>query len=802
MTKSKFFAPMLPTWERMRTNQHPWLDVIFGNAKLSLYSDSGRWAALSYAITDDISYAQSAWTKWKGTGTIPKVLTSGDNTREMFIEWCMLYDLLRPYMDTIGVTASVASVLRAIADRIIAGTIINDSDQTASSYLGLAMTDAVLAHDPQHAPYLTRQWKNTATGKLIPVGGLVSTGANRDTIRNVLSLYVKMAEGGNWIESSMYDASTTWLIDMGTTFLNNFHGQDYFPEVTAFRDAHRRMFLHSFHPSIKDTFQYGDEQQPNIMRPIDFESVFSALGHLPGDEELKAAVRGCEASVRATHTWPIKTGSVPTYARYFYFADPYQGADDTWRGKALKAHFSPGQGHIYSGRANTAMHFTFGTMKEVIEVDHFGAIPFGDIQVVKGQDRAIYHPIGYGPEERAYNQPIVMNRQASHESTEILAFDEGADYLYGAGVSAGAGPDIVPGFYKPPPPYLHEWSRSFVKLDDIIIVHDRLKAENPFEQVLSDGTTKAITLYYPGPQARMAKRRGLKSILWHMPVTPTVSGRNVSWSVGNVNPRIELITPNDLAIEVVDTSSTEFAMNSYIFPSQLKWAVICTPPDRLFDSIVWGVDLSGGATFEPYVDPDGMLTGVKVLRQGQPDALVLFSAVQGPKMSNTFVGGVLTFDRTKARQVFNARLLSSEQLPKIECPDGTRLYLADVLAGAVVQVNEKTFTASTPDKLLAITAVVDEPPPPPDTDPIDEVEMLKADIALLKDEIAALKAADVKHTDDLAVQVTRIDAHATEIATLLTRSVDDAKLIDDARRAAEKCDSEIDTIREHLRITP
>lgn len=738
MTKSKLFVPMLPTWERMRADKHSWLDIIVGNAKAGRYNDQGRFAALWYAITDDVSYAQLAWNEWKkvpsGTGTAPRVLKVGDDTREWFIEWAMLYDVLRPYLDTIGATASVAAVLRAIAERVLAGYLPTDSDQTASSYLGLAMTDAVLSHDPAHQPFLSRDWKHPATGKMIPVGGLVSTGANKDTIRNYLSLYVKMAEGGNWIESSMYDASTTWLVDMGCSFLRNFYGTDYFPEVTAYRDAHRRQFLRSFHPNIKDTFQYGDEQQPNLMREVDFESVFSALGHLPGDEELKAAVRGAEASVRGTLDWPLKVGTYPGYARYFYFADPYQGADDQWRGKALKAHYSPGQGHIYSGRANTALHFTFATKKEML-VDHFPPI-YGDLQVVKGNDRAVYHPVGYALEERGYNQSVIMNRCGSKESTETVGFAEGDDYLYMAGVSAGHGPDIFDGYWDPPAPYVHELGRTGVRLGDVIIVHDRLHAENPFEQPHGTSGAKAISRYPAAAKTRMEKRRGLKSMLWHAPLAPTINGKSLSWVVGNTPVRVEAVQAPDLNIEIVDTSTPEFAMSGNVYASQLKWAAVCTPPDQAFDSIVWGMDLSGDATFSPFGTGD--LTGVKVVRPNQPDAIVLFSRKPGPKVKNLFVSGVMTFDRTKAPTVFNARLLSSADLPAFDLAAGTRVYIADLQAGTAVKVNGVTSTSATPDVLFSTTAVGIEPPPPPPPPPVSEGQLLIQDMQECLDKLKVL----------------------------------------------------------------
>lgn len=712
MTESKLFAPMVPTWARMRAEHHPWIDIILGNAKANRWADQGRWAALAYAITDDTSYAAHAWDKWRNGAAAPRMLAAGDDIREWFIEWALLYDVLRPYLDSLGVTASVAAVLRGTAERVLAGTLTTDSDQTLASYLGLALTDAVLAHDPAHEPFLSRQWKNPATGTTIPVGGLMSTGADRTTIRNCLSLYVKMAEGGNWIESSMYDLATTWHLYQGVTFLRHVHGVDHFPEVALFADAHRRMLLRHFHPSLKDAFQYGDEQQPNTLRSVDYDATFSALGHLPGDDELKAAIRGLEASVRATNNWPLKSGANPGYARYFYFADPYQGADDTWRGKALRAHYSPGQGHVYSGRGDTALHFTFCTIKE-LHVDHVGAIPFGDLQIVKGNDRAVYHPLGYAPEERTANQAVIMNRCGSFESTETVGFAEGDDYLYVAGVSAGCGPDIFSGYFDPPAPYLYELGRQIVRLGDVVIVHDRLHAENPFEQPHGTTGLKAISRYSAAVKARMEKRRGLKSILWHAPVAPSLNGKSLSWTVGNTVVRLEAVQGPDLTVEIVDTASADFAMRGNIFTSQLKWAAVCTPPDRAFDSIVWGIDLSGAAMFEPWVAGD--LTGVKVLRPNQPDAVVVFSRKPGPKAQNTFVGGKLVFDRTKAQTVFKARLLTSGDVPAFDVHAGTRVYIADLQAGTTVLVNGVAYTSTTSDVLFAATAMAVPPPPPAKT---------------------------------------------------------------------------------------
>jgi hypothetical protein len=704
MTKSKFFAPMLPSWTRMVADGHPWVSVIKGNAEMARYADHGRWAALAYAITDSTSYAQKAWNGWKGTRTAPKVLAPGDEIRESFVEYALLYDLLRDYLESIGELANVEAVLRSIAEIVLVGSPTNiymkgtrpiDSDQVVGSFFGLAMTDAVLGSDYLHRTWGTPDWKVAS----MPTGGLTSTGADTtSTIRNLIALYCKMAEGGNWIESGFYDLNTTQLIYRAWRFLHNFHGVDYFPEVARFVDQHRHQLLHHFHPSLKDSFQYGDEQHPNYVRAIEYDGLLGCLSYLPGDADLTAAVRGLEASLRATNNWPFKAGALPGYARYFYFADPYQdGVNDRWRGFAGRTHYSPGQGHVYERRADAALHFTFLTMKE-LTVDHAAACPFGSLQIVKGNDRAIYHPIAYGPEPRAYNQATIMNRPGSYESSEIVAFDEGGDYLYTAGVSAGCGPDITAGYYDPPAPYLHELARCVIRLGDVLIVHDRLHAENPFER------------YYPTVKARMEKRRGLKTVYWHAPEAPKISGHRLSWTVGATVVRIEAITPLDMQVEIVDTNTPEFALAGNYQAGQKKWVVCCTPPDRLFDSIVWGIDLGGDATFEPFQQDS--LTGVWVKRPNQSDALVLFSALPGPTMVNTFDAKTkqLVHDRTKAQQVFKARLLQDVALT---VPTGTRVYLADLAAGATVRVNEQMFTASTPDRLLAVEAVVDIPPPPP-----------------------------------------------------------------------------------------
>lgn len=726
-------------WDRMKAENHPLYQLTISNATGARYSDHGRWPALAYTITKDPQYLPIAFASWKQGW--PYIGSNADSVREFTIDTAVTYEMLKPGL-TSAEEAEARAKLISIAEKIIKGTLTSDSDQTTGSYLGLLCIDAVLGTEYRNGTFLDGSVTK-------PVGGYVSTGADRLTMRNCLSLYVVMGEGGAWPEGTMYNPNTLGILFRGTAFLTNHTGTDHFPEIATFRTAYARVMMHEYTPNLKDQLQWGDTQKPHT---VDFAGVPDICSVVSGTEPapLGEAVRQLEADVYAANAITLKAGGFPLYARYLWFLDPY-GAMRPWKrlagGTSIVAR---GVGTVYARHEDRALHLHLGDLRKGA-VDHWQAITIGDLRLTRNELWPLDHPLCYAPDYRFHNVPLIANRGPNGiESSGIVGYaHQPGRFTYASGLACGNGPDITAGFYQPPPTYGHETGRSVFWLtdddEDIILVHDRRHAEDPRNQKLANGSP-AIARYYANVQTAFQNMLGLKATLWHSPVAPLVSAdkKQLQWKQGETVVTLDQVLPTSAPTLVVVDEKTGIrsdtgaalvpALGGNIYDSQKKFLTYSLTGGEGFDTVLTVLTAYEGAQAEadaravwspaqlayravPTYAPVelGDMEGVTVTRADKPDVVVLFSRKPGPKITNTFDSkGVLIYDRTKLDTVKAARLVTLP--PSLTVTPGATVYLADLdTSVTTVTINGKPVTLTRQDD-LAIAVVEEVVPPEPPTD--------------------------------------------------------------------------------------
>lgn len=725
-------------WKRIAEAKHPWLAVLTGNAAIAgRYSNYGRWQALEYQRTGNEAMAAAALKEWN-----PRAQTAGNDQRESGIEFVALRELLKPYLEKIGRLAEVDGYLKQTAENLLKGERFGDSDAAVTTWLALALTDQALG-----TSYLSRTIIDGLGGKAKPVGGLVATGANNETLRNNFKLIVQLGAGGFWPESTMYNVGTVSLVSMGCEFLRQSTGADQCPEFTAFREARIKHVMHEITPNLRDAFQQGDEQQPSRLRSIDFDHFLPAMHGTPGDATWRAALRTFEDDVRAANQWGEPTaGKNPVYARMMYFADPF--ADKTtWRDRMGTWYTAPGQGMSYWRDDRGAGSTSMVTFANGIIVDHMLAFCMGNLRLWDTQQQrwALHNPNGYAPDQRFCNITTVANiSPATVESSRLAASGhKPGEVSYTAGITAGLAQPIFAPYFDPPPTYMHGYARSVVSLHDggewVTVVHDWANVDDPRTQIMSGGR-KALTRYAASIQTKMTNARGLIDTIWHAPVTPTITadGRELRWPVGTKDMRVMFATPAAPPVVTIADESADICppaptpapagcLNGYMEAASLKFAAHVVPAA---DAAAQGVrehsaitvlTMAADVTAIPITLGD--VSGVAIRQPGRADRVVFFSKKTGPIIANTFTKNssgvlVLSYDAEKSGRAWAARQLDS--VPDFAIAAGSRVYVADAAPSlAELSMNGVRVPVTRAGDLVLATAAAAPLPPPTDPPPTD-----------------------------------------------------------------------------------
>lgn len=713
----------LPTWKKMKAENHPWYQQIIYNTTWDRYADQGRWEMLRGLIDDDPIYMKKAYAELAASLNNWQTIYDGNEAREMTIEIAKMYEILKPFI-TSEEDALYRGWLIAVADKIIGktgrGTRFGDSDQCLGTFFGLCMIDKVLG-----TKYLEGNVLNPDTGETLPVGGLTATGANYRTMRNAVHRFVTvLAKDGIWIEAQGgYNEGTTQLMYMGAYWA----GIEHFPEVKEFMKAHAKYLMHFLTPDLKEMFQEGDNEHPHEMHYFLFYALGDLLAFIGGlcdDPDIAAMVRQFEEDLYDTNAYVRH----PLIARYYYFYDPY-GEKKPWKEWAGDSLVVRGQGHAFWQSGNKATHVHFPSN---MEVDHSQAYAFGDMMVYKDGTFPIYRPICYQPDPLYANTVLVGAAIGpGYEGGGLVGSAFVKDKIaFASGGWAGMNQFIYNGGYGEFPTFNHGTFRYVFDLIDgpelVQVVIDAVHAEDPKDQVLDNQwghfTWEEIYRYSTWRDMINAVPEG-KLWVWHQATKPLITGNTITWDA----MRIEQVFPANAKIVAYDEKTT--VLGGYISDEEKKWQTRTTQAEKkVYQVVAHGITDSPTAKFEKIEVGD--LIGVTVKRPGKSPVTVLVSNKIGPKLETDYytvgeeirpgwaTGAERTYiklNTTKFETVVGARLVNS--VPTTLPIDGD-VYIADLASAPKSLARVTGGGAPTP---VPVPVPIPDPPPvdpPPTPDPV------------------------------------------------------------------------------------
>lgn len=634
------------TFDQMRTeaetNQSTlgatWFNTVITNANAGPSSvNSGLWAALAYRMTGAAVYVQLALDAM--TVFLNSTNYGPNDIREYFEEHVLMFDWLYS-----GMTQTQRDQHFTKLDQYALKSVtlpngqpptfpvsVGDSDQLTGTYFGLAFYH--LAFGSIH-PYATTLF-NAAY-----VGGLASTGSNQLTFRNTVRTYIERAAGGEWIEGGEYNSGTTQLLFMGVLGIYTATGIDYFPEYTTWKQsaARRNYYMHT--PDLMMRYQWGDDQKPHTLKA--YAAISNAM--MQDDPHSRKFVYDMTAKHGTSGS------SVEPLAKGFLGWNPY-GAQlpKTTLGTVFDT--TAGQGIVtdrtsWNDTASSLfVHFPRSTWP-------FGAVNHnvsyhGDVQLYRNQQFALTHPITYGG-------PSCVRGEGCNTG-EVCGFGGVPEYRGNHKVYTGTGWTYVAAtqggslngtpYYFPPPTFLHEWSRMVLWIQgslttpDTIVTCDRINTLNP-----------QLLINYDRHMAANRTRiqaNPLRQWYWHCPVSPTMAAQSATWAIGSETARVTWVR-TDLVPTIVNQTTAWTTANGYnVATAEKKFHVKLVPsPDPTgFDVTVQVFEAGNVAQFGTITAIDnGDTKGVKIVRSGQQDIVVLFNAI---------AGGTLA-DQTGSAGVYNA----------------------------------------------------------------------------------------------------------------------------------------------------
>lgn len=685
-------AEMASAWGKMKNENHPWYTLITENAGRDRYMSMGRWEMMAYLLSGDPKWGQVALNTLKRD--FDNFAAVGDqhmlhDAAWYGWEWVLVYDTFKDIVPTQA--AELLAALKRLCEGILLGARFGDSDLMVGHYMTLAFMDVIAG-----TSYLTRTIPDDY-GVPRPVGGLDATSSDQfSSMRNAIRFYTEiLAAGGQWIESTAYNLQTTQVLHLGAYFLRLATGVDHFPEVTALLPLQARHLMHEMTPDLKDTAQWGDNQDPHGLTIHDRLPLYAVVGGLAPDTA-GAAMRQFEADVLATNGITFAIMGSPLYARYFYVANPYL-PKSPWREFAGSFFVTPGTGHVYwrSSLEPSALflHAFFPTFSKGA-VDHY-VNSFGDFRIYENGVWLQDHPIGYAPDARFANQAMVMNVGPSLEASGLTGFAArpGA-FLYAAGINAGISALISQGDFLTVPTYQHENGRAVCILPDAIVLYDRIHAEDPRDlfttYVDGNGHTSPpldwrASYIYPIQQAAFNAAMGVKNFILHTPTPPIISPRECSWGAGTHTMRAIQVFPSEPLTRTVTDETADATLGGYVAATEKKFAVNCIPSvKRDFDTLLHVITAVPGLWPQP-IEAENV-RGVLL-----KDTAILFSAKPGPKLETSYTAdGHVRYDRSKLATVAQGRLLRESF--SFSLASHALVYFADLDPSVLWTINDEPLT--------------------------------------------------------------------------------------------------------------
>ncbi len=549
-----------------------------------------------------------------------------------------------------------------------------DSDQTVGVYFGLAFLFlATSDHNPLARDYFNRPF----------VGGLTPTGRDRSTLRNTIVDYVAMAEGGEWIEGSDYSVGTVRLLLLGAEGVRTATRTDHFPEVTKWLTRAALRPLYVLTPDLKQSYQWGDTEHPHdfLGRSYTWQTTNGVLAGL-SDRETSPYIQDLVVRLAQQYQPTGNRFSEPG-ARMFLTFDPY--APRAPASSLPIGWFAEGQGLLTyrTGWDEQASMFGAHVPAQQTYVDHQVSY-FGDFQLYRRGAWAITHPLSYGGPSLAgsgTNTMVHAGFGVMHEFRDVVAmqYDPKGQFAYIAGTTGGQ--KYPPGYYVPPPTYVHEWTRSLLYLpgaqraSETIVVFDRSHAENPRDLA-------NYQRYSAADRQTISQARSLRQWILHMPVRPTVSDNTVSWDTpAGDRVRVTILLPRQQSVTTIDESEL-WAKNTAVRAEQRKWQIRVTPDaEQTWMTFLNVIDVAGpGSTSSAQLmtSSNEEVQGTLIRRQGDSDVVAVFNAVQGPALRAVPVAGGYA-DPAQLKLLQDARLRRSGfTIQWSSASSRTDVYVADL----------------------------------------------------------------------------------------------------------------------------
>jgi hypothetical protein len=783
MPRTLFYTPEQErVYARMRAENHPLRAMAIANAKHdealvngqvvgARYNSQGRWELLAYQLTGDAAYARAAFVQIRAATQgfdLSKMSDVWNAIREDGIEWIRMYQGILPVMSAEEAAAFLA-FLYSVSAHTLAGTRFYDSDQTIGSYMQLALMDLVFGTD-----YLTRSVVNLDTSISSPVGGLDLL-PGLSLRRVVYEIVAEMGKGGQHPESSDYNIGTVQLMLMGWFAIKTILGRDPFPEIAAWIPQQQRYLMHELTPDLKQSHQWGDVQNVRELAWFARLDLYSMLGGWGPVDSMNRAFRRFVADAVAANSIALSTGGLPLYARYFYALDPWAEMDENWTSTAGLAVYTEGTGHVIARTGHTAQDRSLMFWAQNWghgQVDHM--LPVMDLMLYRKGRWARNHPLAYGPDVLLHNMAVVARAGSSREAggvTESAYLPE--KLVYVAGVNAGAPPFWA--FVMPT--YLHENRPQVFWLidgdEDVLIVSDRIHAQDPRKLVYPAGQTWEQVFLYPANADILNDMEALKVRAWHMPTQPTLlDDQTIHWdhdSIRYLAPAMRFSVKNEI----------DYIVGGNLNPLERAWAVHCMPVvERDFDILISAHIASESESTTRFGAVNSIagepMQGARVIRPGKQDVVCVFSGIAGPKLVSQDDGtGHNKHDHAGRMAILKeARTLQEGARFSFESP--STLYAADLdetlewsANGQALTRQGDIWTASVPAGIVEIKAagaVIVVTPPPIDSNPLPPQETPMDFDTLIADIIASVQKLATKLQQQQQT-ITELQAQVTALST-------------------------------------
>jgi hypothetical protein len=463
-------------------------------------------------------------------------------------------------------------------------------------------------------------------------------------------------------------------------------GKDYFPEFTS---MYRQWALNQIYqqtPDINDSYQWGDEDNERSLYNFHRVALNAMLSGVNGaDPQVGPMLHELtEELVTANEDGQATSPMV----RFFLFYDPDSPRVD-WRTVLPGGMFSSGPGMLWVHNGWGASDSFFGAhMSPTTGCDHEVEY-FGNFQLYRHGEWGITKPIGYGCDivndsGWVNNSMVLAGLGSMQEARGPIAQEFGPNgaYTYLAGSTGGQ--FVSPGYYNPPPTYLHEWTRSMLYLpsvdkhSDTIVVFDRTNADDPQK-------IGGFSLYGSDVQASIKAAPALKQWVIHSPVKPTVGTNLLSWATpGGQQVQVQTLFPTTTKVTTYNEANIS-NFPGYVNSSELKWQARIMPTTSqkwdTFLNVVQVYDSGTALTNLPVQSFGGEVQGAVIQRAGNNDALVLFSAQPGPTIPATSPdpNGLAVFNPNMMNLVSAVRIMSHGYSAAFTTStDKTDVYLADL----------------------------------------------------------------------------------------------------------------------------